>query len=765
MSAHRNPKLVLAMKEKSKNAARTRREKENAEFGELGKLLPLPTVITQQLDKASVIRLTTSYLKMRQVFPDGLGEAWGSKEMPSNTRVPTIKELGSNLLQTLDGFIFVVAPDGKIMYISETASTHLGLAQVELTGNSIYDYIHNYDQDEMARVLSLHPNGYASSAFDPNESKSTNPTFNTATLNNSQASPNHMNQNFHHHPHHHYSHITQHQLQQQPIQTQTVEIERTFFLRMKCVLAKRNAGLTTQGYKVIHCAGYLKARVFQMDNGYGEGHNCVQNLGLVAVGHSLPSSSITEIKLNLNMFMFRASMELKLIFLDDRVSQLTEFSPQELIEKTLYQYIHAADVQHIRDSHLILMYKGQVTTRYYRFLTKSGGWIWMQSYATVVQNSRSSRPLCIVSVNYVLSNKEVKDLVLSEVQMNSKSPSCTDTLGSTSSSQAATIPSPSSAIAPLSNDSLSNHHQHTHQHHHGRSASVPAGQHHMQPAQFQHIEPHIQQPTVQPSHLPHRQDLPVQSNKLENQTMQMSGNYSSTMDHFEHQQSYGSQYNSPTTVIHPTMNNQPNVDYTEQNYYSGFYANYNDQLRPYSASSNSCSSSNSDADSQMTSHQHQHHQHNLPHNNNQDHSQQQQQQPQHQQRHSMHHQNSQVLISTNTHNNSSHLDSANLSPPEYVDCMDMDQRAAHHSFEVNCFGGIGNVGIHHLADDLHANYMQTNQNVNSSNGSILLNGNASSGGSVLFNGNNLSGAQDSIQYTSVIVDSNNYHMPNDQYVH
>lgn len=65
------PELLTAMKEKSKNAARTRREKENAEFGELGKLLPLPTVITQQLDKASIIRLTTSYLKMRQVFPDG----------------------------------------------------------------------------------------------------------------------------------------------------------------------------------------------------------------------------------------------------------------------------------------------------------------------------------------------------------------------------------------------------------------------------------------------------------------------------------------------------------------------------------------------------------------------------------------------------------------------------------------------------------------------------------------------------------------------
>lgn len=62
---------AIAMKEKSKNAARSRREKENAEFGELAKLLPLPAAITSQLDKASVIRLTTSYLKMRQVFPDG----------------------------------------------------------------------------------------------------------------------------------------------------------------------------------------------------------------------------------------------------------------------------------------------------------------------------------------------------------------------------------------------------------------------------------------------------------------------------------------------------------------------------------------------------------------------------------------------------------------------------------------------------------------------------------------------------------------------
>ncbi|PNJ42234.1 SIM2 isoform 4 [Pongo abelii] len=143
------------MKEKSKNAAKTRREKENGEFYELAKLLPLPSAITSQLDKASIIRLTTSYLKMRAVFPEGLGDAWGqpSRAGPLDS---VAKELGSHLLQTLDGFVFVVASDGKIMYISETASVHLGLSQVELTGNSIYEYIHPSDHDEMTAVLTAH---------------------------------------------------------------------------------------------------------------------------------------------------------------------------------------------------------------------------------------------------------------------------------------------------------------------------------------------------------------------------------------------------------------------------------------------------------------------------------------------------------------------------------------------------------------------------------------------------------------------------------
>lgn len=35
------------------------------------------------------------------------------------------------------------------------------------------------------------------------------------------------------------------------------------------------------------------------------------------------------------------------------MSQLTGYEPQDLIEKTLYQYVHAADILHIRHSHVM----------------------------------------------------------------------------------------------------------------------------------------------------------------------------------------------------------------------------------------------------------------------------------------------------------------------------------------------------------------------------------------------------------------------------
>ena len=58
-------------KARSRDAARFRRGRENFEFLELARLLPLHEEIAGQLDKASVVRLAVSYLKLRHFCESG----------------------------------------------------------------------------------------------------------------------------------------------------------------------------------------------------------------------------------------------------------------------------------------------------------------------------------------------------------------------------------------------------------------------------------------------------------------------------------------------------------------------------------------------------------------------------------------------------------------------------------------------------------------------------------------------------------------------
>lgn len=57
-------------KTKSKEAAKLRRGKENEEFKDLSNLLPFHREIIDQLDKASIIRLTISFLKLRKFYSE-----------------------------------------------------------------------------------------------------------------------------------------------------------------------------------------------------------------------------------------------------------------------------------------------------------------------------------------------------------------------------------------------------------------------------------------------------------------------------------------------------------------------------------------------------------------------------------------------------------------------------------------------------------------------------------------------------------------------
>lgn len=395
------PCLQNLRKEKSRNAARSRRGKENFEFFELAKMLPLPGAITSQLDKASVIRLTISYLHMRIFASQGdppwspllEGDSNCSKVRRSTHSLATDifeQHLGAHLLQSLDGFVFVVSQEGRFLYISETVSIYLGLSQVELTGSSVFDYIHPADHVEMAERLGIRPHLRAEAGCHTAPESASSSASTSSLAGTPEPAPS------------------------SPHSPADDPPDRGFFIRMKSTLTKRGLHVKSSGYKVIHVTGRIRCRPALVP---GSTRSVRRPLGLVALAHTLPPSTLNEVRMESQMFVFRVNMDLQVTYCENRISEYMDLTPAEVVGHTCYHFIHVEDLENLRQSHEDLLRKGQVVTGYYRWLQRRGGYLWIQSTATVSINHKAPHERNVIWVNYVLSRTELPDTPLDVLQL------------------------------------------------------------------------------------------------------------------------------------------------------------------------------------------------------------------------------------------------------------------------------------------------------------------------------------------------------------
>ncbi|XP_055846528.1 protein trachealess isoform X1 [Episyrphus balteatus] len=407
------PGILELRKEKSRDAARSRRGKENYEFYELAKMLPLPAAITSQLDKASIIRLTISYLKLRDFSSHG-DPPW-TRDSSTNSKVlkmfscrfsgaairrsPAVElfeqHQGTHILQSLDGFALAVAADGRFLYISETVSIYLGLSQVEMTGSSIFDYIHQADHAEIAEQLglSLTSGGSGSNGAglaSPSSGASDEGGGNHGTNNPDVSAQMCINST-----------------------TMYKGFERSFCVRMKSTLTKRGCHFKSSGYRVVLLLCKLRPQ-------YTFSHTRKSQpplLGMVALAIALPPPSVHEIRLECDMFVTRINFDFRIAHCEPRVSDLLDYSPEELVGKNLYNLIHGEDANKMRKSHMDLIEKGQVLSPYYRMMNKTGGYTWLQTCATVVCSTKNADEQNIICVNYVISCRENEHLILDTCQL------------------------------------------------------------------------------------------------------------------------------------------------------------------------------------------------------------------------------------------------------------------------------------------------------------------------------------------------------------
>ncbi|XP_043913476.1 hypoxia-inducible factor 3-alpha-like [Protopterus annectens] len=342
-------------KEKSRDAARSRRSKETEVFYELAHTLPLPRGVSSHLDKASIMRLTISYLRLNSLIAsEKLKEKLEQDEQTDNF-----------FMKALDGFLMVLTEEGDMMYLSENVNKHLGLAQLELIGHSIFDFIHPCDQDELKDLLT----------FRQADSKK---------------------------------------------KTKEACNERTFFTRMKNTLTSRGrtVNLKSATWKVLRCSGHLHSFTCkeETETGYSEQPmNC-----LVMICEPIPHPSNIEFPLDSRTFVSHCSMDMKFTYCDERVNVLAGYHPDDLIGCSAFEYFHALDSDSLSRCIHTLLSKGQVSTGQYRFLAKNGGFVWMQTQATVMFNAKNSQPESIICINFVLSNVEESDYIFSLEQTEHK---------------------------------------------------------------------------------------------------------------------------------------------------------------------------------------------------------------------------------------------------------------------------------------------------------------------------------------------------------
>ncbi|XP_016791750.1 hypoxia-inducible factor 3-alpha isoform X2 [Pan troglodytes] len=427
-------------KEKSRDAARSRRSQETEVLYQLAHTLPFARGVSAHLDKASIMRLTISYLRMHRLCAAGEWNQVGAGGEP----------LDACYLKALEGFVMVLTAEGDMAYLSENVSKHLGLSQLELIGHSIFDFIHPCDQEELQDALT-----------------------------------------------------PQQTLSRRKVEAPT-ERCFSLRMKSTLTSRGRTLNLKAATWKVLNCSGHMRAYKPPAQTSPAGSPDSEPPLQcLVLICEAIPHPGSLEPPLGRGAFLSRHSLDMKFTYCDDRIAEVAGYSPDDLIGCSAYEYIHALDSDavsksihtcmypispgakpaatwppadtrtpqlpipqdalppHLNTSSLLpkpqgtvsflapsypvprsflpicplggpdpsrspssVLSKGQAVTGQYRFLARSGGYLWTQTQATVVSGGRGPQSESIVCVHFLISRVEETGVVLSleQTEQHSRRP-------------------------------------------------------------------------------------------------------------------------------------------------------------------------------------------------------------------------------------------------------------------------------------------------------------------------------------------------------
>ncbi|KAG7496663.1 aryl hydrocarbon receptor nuclear translocator 2 isoform X2 [Solea senegalensis] len=369
---------MKCFREPHRQIEKRRRDKMNTLIDELSTMIPACQPMTRRLDKLTVLRKAVQHLKTLK--------AGTSSAFTDTSYKPSIlshDDLEHLLLSAADSFLLVVSCErAKILFLSESVSKILNLSRLELIGQSLFDFIHHKDINKVKEQLSssdLHPRQRLIDA------------------------------------------ATGAQVQTDaPIRTSlSTGARRSFFCRMKHSRVagkhedKRPLPTTskkkdTYRYCTLHCTGYMRSWLSSQMDSEGDTEKETSNLTCLVMVCCLhphvPHHPSKDLKVNPTEFITRCAIDGKFTFVDQQATTVIGYLPQELLGTSCYEYFHQDDLQHLSEKHRqVLRCKEKIETQCYKFKTKYGSYVSLQSQWFSFTNPWTKEVEFIVSANRVMS--------------------------------------------------------------------------------------------------------------------------------------------------------------------------------------------------------------------------------------------------------------------------------------------------------------------------------------------------------------------------
>ncbi|XP_020904767.1 aryl hydrocarbon receptor nuclear translocator homolog isoform X2 [Exaiptasia diaphana] len=390
---------------------RRRRNKMNAYINELSDMVPSCTGLARKPDKLTVLRMAVNYMKTLRAPQD-------VNYKPSFLSDQELKHL---ILEAADGFLFVVnCKTAMVVYVSDSITPVLGQPQAAWMNQSLYDLIHPDDIEKVRDQLTSSDSPDAGRVLD----------IKTGNVKRDS------------HGAHSRAQATS---------------RRNFICRMRCSEMedssetgnKDKLGVLDEEYAIVHCTGYLKN--WTGNNGtasYGGEDN--NTTSLVTIGRLQPASAPQSSDLvdtpTITEFISRHSLDGKFTFVDQRVTDVLGYQPQELLGQLCFDFFHPEDLKHMTESYeQVIKLKGQTLSVRYRFRSKGGDWVWIRTSCFSFQNPYTDEAEYIVCTNTTVNNFQI-DTSLPQIMAGSGMPSRGSSGPYSSSSSDYSQVSPASAL-------------------------------------------------------------------------------------------------------------------------------------------------------------------------------------------------------------------------------------------------------------------------------------------------------------------------------